>query len=419
MMMRTLLTSSFSAACAAVWLAGLKAAAAVPVSVESAATELAPIVFLPGYYGNFLDATIATVEAVPNSCIGVVPVGVTFALTDNSTMMDDNSACANDLLTVQFDAKKVPKFYTLPGVVISVRDFGGFDGIGTNYHSFVKNLHDWGYSVRKNAFGAPYDFRLMSSESLAGAGFIHDMQQLVETAYQHNDGRRVVLVGHSNGGPTIYSFVTAMTNSWRDTYIAGIVGLSGNFLGQMNFVTSFIDTTSPASLMMSTWESNYMSLSWGGYSGVSDIPIVISHPPSHSDSVNYTTKVTDLSALFSLLGRSDWVSKLQAASASMDRSSHPQVNTYCFYGQKLPTSYAFEFAGDVVSGAPFKAYSMDGDGDQDIVDQQFCENVWGADAVANSKYVTKGQGFDGVQHMDMCTDENVMNALHQVLTTAI
>jgi hypothetical protein len=286
--MMKLFTRGFTAACAARWLASVLVVSSVAVSASAdmASTNLAPVIFLPGYNGNPLDATIAGEDDVPATCVGVVPIGVTFALTDNSTMMDDNSACANDLLTVEFDVTRVPKFYTRPGVTISVRDFGGFDGINTNYHSFLKTLRGWGYNVHKNAFGAPYDYRYLSSEALAGAGFVADMKQLVETAYDRNNGRRVVIVGHSNGGPTIYAFVTAMSTHWKDTYVAGIVGLSGNFLGQMNCVTSFLDTESPSAIMEATWESNYLSLSWGGYAGVNDIPIVISHPAKRSKSVN-------------------------------------------------------------------------------------------------------------------------------------
>jgi pimeloyl-ACP methyl ester carboxylesterase len=378
----------------------------------AANSELAPIIFLPGYLGNVLEATITDAAAIPQSCAGLVPVGVKFSVLYNATLLLKNAQCVYDLLELDYDVDKSPQFFGNPSIKISGRDFGGFGGIEVAYASFLKQLQAWGYTVHKDAFGAPYDYRYMSPDLLSAVGLIDSLKQLVETAYHRNGKRRVVLVGHSNGGPTMYSFVSAMPQLWKDTYVAGIVGLSGNFLGQMNCVKAFIDT-SATSLMMSTWEAQYMSMPWGDYAPVTDIPIVISH--TSDGDVSYTAKVGDLSALFNHLNRPDWTSRLQSAAKYMNRSQHPNVNTYCFYGQKLNTSFAFEFPGDVASGGKYTTYHMEGDGNQDLIDQQFCENVWGA---ANSKYITQWKGFDGVHHMQMYSDENVLAALHDVLMTA-
>ena len=60
---------------------------------------------------------------------------------------------------------------------------------------------------------------------------------------QHSN--RFIIIGHSNGGPTAYTFLDSMTDSWKEKYIAGFVSLSGNFLGQMNGFSAFFPTTIP------------------------------------------------------------------------------------------------------------------------------------------------------------------------------
>ena len=85
-----------------------------------------------------------------------------------------------------------------------------------------------------NLFGAPYDYRFMSSQSIIASGLVKSLVDVVEQAYRLNGGRKVVLMGHSNGGPTLYSFLTSsqsdnslVTQEWKDKYIAAMIGLSG------------------------------------------------------------------------------------------------------------------------------------------------------------------------------------------------
>jgi hypothetical protein len=378
---------------------------------------LAPLIFVPGYLGNALEATITDESAVPATCKDLVPVGVTFNVMYNASLLARSPQCVYDLLTLDFDASRDPQFFGNPKIKVSVRDFGGFAGIQLVYASFLKQLQQWGYTAKKDAFGAPMDYRFMSPKTLQAVGFIDSLKTLVETAYNRNNRRRVMLVGHSNGGPTMYSFVTSMSQEWKDKHIAGIVGLSGNFLGQMNCVKAFIDQ-SPSSLMMATWEAQYMSMPWGNYTAVTDIPIVITHPDS-AKTVSYTAKVSDLGNLFDHLDHTEWTARLQSASKYMNRSAHPLVNTHCLYGQKVNTSFSFEYSADVEVDGKYTTHKMEGDGNQDLLDQQFCQNVWGQDVSEESKkYVTSWQGFDGVHHMQMYSDENVLAALYELLRNA-
>ena len=100
-------------------------------------------------------------------------------------------------------------------IVISTKDFGTFHGISMSYASiptsFVKYgksytysltyslthslTHSQGYTLDQDLFGAPYDYRHMTVESLMNNGFIENMKKLVENAYTLNNNSKVILIG--------------------------------------------------------------------------------------------------------------------------------------------------------------------------------------------------------------------------------
>ena len=61
-----------------------------------------------------------------------------------------------------------------------------------------------------------------------------------EACIANNNSSGVLLIGHSNGGPTIYSFQESMEKTWFGKYVDGMIGLSGNYLSQMNAIKKFL-----------------------------------------------------------------------------------------------------------------------------------------------------------------------------------
>jgi len=192
----------------------------------------------------------------------------------NETLLAKNAQCAFALMQLVYD-EDTQIFSNLPGIQVSVRDFGRFDGIEAVYWSFPVQLEKWGYKIGQNAFGAPYDYRFMSEGSLERSGFVEELIELVGTAFEKNGMSKVVLSGHSNGGPTLYTFLQQMSSDWKDKYVSALVGLSGNYLGQMNGVKSFITTQNAEHDMQNSWEGMFMSMPFGDYEQVSNIPIVM------------------------------------------------------------------------------------------------------------------------------------------------
>jgi len=128
--------------------------------------------------------------------------------------------------------------------------------------------------------------------------------------------------------------------------------------------------------------------------------------------VNYTSRLDDVVQLFQDLGRNDWADKARTVHPSMNRTAHPEVSSHCFYGSSINTSYSFGFPGSVADGEMI-TFDMNGDGNQDIIDNTFCQ-IW-EKSEFSQKYKTVSQEFPGVHHMQMYSNDDVLAALLQVL----
>jgi len=433
------------------------------LAAVAAVSALPPVIFLPGFGGNPLYCRVDAHSSLPPSCRGVdpslLPIGEDFMLLPASSLDKDHQPCLYALLTMTFDTV-YEQFIPLEGVDVFPKHFGGFDGISPVYWEFARILQSWGYTLPINSsnatattssssdnsgasgsgssssssngsvlYGAPYDYRYMSPSSLDRTGFAASLRTLVETAYQAGAGERVVIIGHSNGGPQMYSFLSdeCTTQQWRDVYIAGMIGLSGNFLGQMNGYKSFFVTAKgplgQARLAMAaSWEASYGSCSWGDYSGLKEMgPIATTFVGSAAEA-NYTSSLADMSSLFTSAGHPDWANRLRVSykiKGLMNRSEPPGCSVWCLYGRDLDTTYAFSFKGTIpapqVDGVGF----TNGDGNQDLVDNSFCETwrgrMGGGGGGSDKQYSFESQAFSGVEHMAMTSDPGVMQSVRDIL----
>lgn len=151
-------------------------------------------------------------------------------------------------MNIQYDMAS-DTYSNMPGVTLKPREFGGLSGVDkldhfddpfdlTGYYlPIIKVLKAGGYTAGKTLFGAPYDWRLpvdvlMASTNLLGTNNTYetDLRLLIEHAF-NSTGRRVHLVTHSLGGPTILYFLNRRTLEWKDKYIASFVPIAGPFAG--------------------------------------------------------------------------------------------------------------------------------------------------------------------------------------------
>jgi uncharacterized alpha/beta hydrolase family protein len=161
----------------------------------------------------------------------------------------------------------------------------------------------------------------MSTASLGAIGFLDAVTSLIEVTYANNLFQRLVLIGHSNGGSTIYSFLVSKDFAWKQKYIAGIIALSGNYLGQMNAYETFITYDSAGSARQrctTSWEASFMSAPYGEFEQVNEIPVVTTNAGT-SQEKNFTSRLEDMASLFTTAGHADWSDKLTAVYPFMNR----------------------------------------------------------------------------------------------------
>ena len=400
-------------------------------TASKATSTLPPILFLPGYMGCRLFGTATEGAELPATCANAnIPINQPFELMNNVSLTLLHRDCMYNLLTVNFDS--TTRKYSSPykGFSVSTQHFGRFESVEALYWSFPKVAESWGYERNRNLFGIPFDYRYMSEEGLNDVGFIQQLQEFIEKVYYLNNQQKVLLIGHSNGGPTMYTFLTSskISQVWKDKYIAAMVGLSGNFLGQMNAIHPYVyNKDSMQQEMLCSWESSYGSMPWGDYKSVKDIPIVTTYSGQEEKEMSYTSKRDDLVSLFNSVGKVSWSDRLKTmygvnpvdGSAlpvnSMDRSAHPLVDTYCLYGSNVTTNYGYVFNGNILTEDAVEVKTMEGDGNQDILDNQFCQ-VWQEDnRPIAKKYYFEAEAFPNVHHMQMYSDDNVLNKVHEIV----
>lgn len=379
---------------------------------------LPPFFFLPGYGASNLYAIVSSAEYIPLSCAASgIGINERIAITKNASLIKNFPDCVDDLMLLEYRSAD-QTFHFPQGVTVETDKNGPFTGITQNYWGFGKELETWGYKSEVNMYAVPYDYRFMSATSFEQLGFVTKLMAEIEQAYLHNGKRRVIVAGHSNGGPTMYSFFISklVPYAWKQKYVAAMISLSGNMLGQMNCI---YDAVKPINHFLNTtwtWEGNYGSLPWGGYDLVKDIPIVTTFYQTAQEK-NYTAQLDSLQDMFNHAGRADWAERIGGIYAQnmMNRTAHPLVNTYCLYGSNMSTSYSFIFEKDIQQTEASKILYMEGDDNQDIIDNQFC-NIWQQDTRIEAKQlVFESQAFPNVGHMEMVSDTAVFSKIKQIV----
>lgn len=183
--------------------------------------DLDPIILVPGLAGSRLEY-------------------INQSMSDWKTLWIDAAKVTNykewiAQLSVKYDADK-ETYESADGIAIRPADYGGVGGIdylepnmplvSGYFATLIKALKETGYTVGKNLFGAPYDWRLSTPHTISTLNITSNLKALVELAYGLNN-RKVHLLGHSMGTAVIYEFLTRhVTPEWKEKYIASYIPTS-------------------------------------------------------------------------------------------------------------------------------------------------------------------------------------------------
>lgn len=131
---------------------------------------------------------------------------------------------------------------------VEATDFGGTKGVdylerilgvpfvlSTYLSRMVKSFQAAGFSSGTDLRGAPYDFRQAPGYAQAANGdipkYLGQLKSLIETTYEKNGGRKVLVVAHSMGCIQTLHLLYLMDDSWKQKYVKSFVPIAGPWIG--------------------------------------------------------------------------------------------------------------------------------------------------------------------------------------------
>ena len=202
--------------------------------------SLRPVVLLPGLYGSSLTATYEEGYAKHWYCPKSQDHEVYWF--NYKYLIPPTYNCLFEMLQGYYDEAN-DVVTSPPGLTVDVPDWGGEEGIAyvdssgilgmhfiESFHSMLEYLKDKGYTIKKDLYGAPYDWRL----AMVGieSNLFPKLKSLIEEAYTNNENQKVVVLGYSCGGIVIQRFFSKYVDqTWKDTYIQKAIFLAPAFAG--------------------------------------------------------------------------------------------------------------------------------------------------------------------------------------------
>ncbi len=244
----------------------------------------------------------------------------------------------------------------------------------------IKTLRGVGYQPGQNLFGVPYDWRLpvdslMSSTTLLGTNntFEVDLRLLIEHAYNKTGGKRVHIVTHSMGGPTLLYFLNRRSLAWKDKYVASFVPIAGPFAGALKALRAMVSGDNMGlEVPLVKWSLLNENDIMNNFREAGSASYIAPDYDYYGDQIFITTPTrnytaADFGQMFSDIGAPISSKLWHRTKDLISDLHHPQVTSYCLYGWNVATeihlTYPIGFPTDPrVANQPKIDFSDLGDG---------------------------------------------------------
>lgn len=186
---------------------------------------------------SLLEANIDESADLPHACkhIGSVKAWLDVELYINPLKY----FCIYHYLKMEFN-NATGEFSSPKGISVNTINFGFPNStiasvpftaaVTTKLFTFLQGMN---YTFGTNMFVAPYDWRKSPVTLVKKTEFRARLMNLIEKAVLAN-GKRAILLSHSNGGPLQYEFLKDTSQEWRDKNIGAAIFVSSNWVGQFN-----------------------------------------------------------------------------------------------------------------------------------------------------------------------------------------
>ncbi|XP_037882913.1 phospholipase A2 group XV-like [Glossina fuscipes] len=384
-------------------------------SIENVNTKpLSPVIFVPGYGGNQIDAKLHKTSTPSVYCSKdadwfnlwlnleqIVPLVVN-CWVDNFKLYYDNVTKTT---------------HNTPGVETRVPGWGDPEVVhwidpshnmnGAYFIDIGNLLISRGYDSKKNIHGAPYDFRKAPNENRQ---YFIDLKELVEATYEANNQIPITFIAHSMGSPMILVFLQQQTSEWKAKYIARVISLAGAWAGSIKALKVYAMGDDLDSFLLSgkILKEEQISnpstawllpspLFWGGDE-------VLVKTPKRS----YT--MGQLEQFFNDLGfRNGWEMRKNTMRYVLNFNP-PDVELHCLYGDRVPTVEQLVYEkDDITDETPTLVMGL-GDGTVNRRSLRACK-YWSGYQAANITNVV----FSGVNHMGILKNKKVLDYITRIL----
>ncbi|KAF0912626.1 hypothetical protein E2562_015300 [Oryza meyeriana var. granulata] len=341
--------------------------------------DMHPIVLVPGYGSNRLDARLtATYEPAAPLC-GAREGEGWFELWPNHAATRDPSQapCLAEQMSLVYDAV-ADDYRNAAGVVTRVPSFASTRAL-IGWDPLVRQLEAMGYRDGESLFAAPYDFRYAVAPhghpSAEGARYFGRLARLIEWASRRNEGRPAVVVAHSYGCALTYQFLLARPLAWRRRFVKHAVFLAaalGGFAEGMNMLSSGAGSGLPnvARPARARLARSQQSALWRLPTPMvfGDRPVVVTK--------NSTYSANNIVEFLDAIGFTEGVSPYVTRVLPMWQAlPPPMVPVTSMYGVGVMTPETFVYGEDGFEGTPEVVYG-DGDGDMNMVSLVATEKEW-------------------------------------------
>lgn len=218
------------------------------------------------------------------------------------------------------------------------------------YRRVINALEDAGYKDGVDLWGAPFDFRLESFQSvLDDEGLFSKLKELIESIYKQT-GKPIYIVTHSESALVIrYFFAKYVSSEWKSTFITGWISGAGTFGGAP---AAFHHVISNLWWMVPTLNGDEILAGTGYFAGLYwslPNPVVFSKDyllaQVTTDTTSFNITMENITTAFSRGVGENQANAAKAFQTFLRDFSAPDVDLWYYHGSGVDTLKTLAYTG--------------------------------------------------------------------------
>ncbi|KAK9392867.1 phosphatidylcholine-sterol acyltransferase [Crotalus adamanteus] len=379
----------------------------------AASNRTPPVVLVPGYLGNQLEAKLDKPDVVNWMCYRKTDDYFTLWLNLNM-FLPFGGDCWIDNTRVIYN-KTTGRITNSPGVHIRVPGFGQtfsveyLDGgkLAGYMHTLVQHLVNNGYVRDQTVRAAPYDWRLNPIEQ---EDYYSKLRGLIEEMFEAYQ-KPVFLIGHSLGSLHLLYFLVQQPQAWKDRFVQGFISLGapwGGTVKPMRIMASGDHQGIPVMSNIKLREEKRMSTNTPWL-----FPSQKAWPETHvfisTPFYNYTYR--DYQQFFHDINFEDGWFMWNDSKELLEGLPAPGVEIYCLFGTGYPTPETYIYDDRFPYEDPVDIIYGDGDEMVSWRNIELCKEFRNQQ---NEKvHVLE---LPGAEHLNMIFDNRTLQYISEILS---